>query len=59
MAKKGNFVYIHRKIMDWEWYKDPNTFRVFYTLFSEQTGSRRDTKADKLCEGRLLRHIGR
>lgn len=32
MAKKGNFVYIHRKIMDWEWYKDPNTFRVFLHL---------------------------
>ena len=26
---KGNYILIHRRIMNWEWYKDSNTFRVF------------------------------
>lgn len=31
MASNG-FIKMHRKMVDWEWYKDPNTFRVFIHL---------------------------
>ena len=30
--KKGDFVLIHRRITEWEWYKDGNTYRVFLHL---------------------------
>lgn len=29
MGEYSGFVKIHRKFLDWEWYKDHNTFRVF------------------------------
>ena len=40
MTKNG-FIVIHRKITDWEWYTDANTFKVFMHLlltanFSDQ-----------------------
>lgn len=28
----NGYVKLHRKMTDWEWYKDPNTFRVFVHL---------------------------
>lgn len=31
MASQG-FIKIHRKMLDWEWYQDANTFRVFFHL---------------------------
>ena len=32
MAATGGYVQLHRKIVEWEWYKNPNTFRVFLHL---------------------------
>ncbi len=32
MAKKNGWLKIHRKIQNWEWYSDANTFRVFMHL---------------------------
>ena len=29
MAATGGFIQLHRKIVEWEWYKNLNTFRVF------------------------------
>ena len=29
----GNFVKIDRKILEWEWWDDFNTFRLFTCLF--------------------------
>ena len=29
MAATGGFIQLHRKIVEWEWYKNTNTFRVF------------------------------
>lgn len=29
---KDGFIQLHRKIVDWEWYQDVNTFRVFIHL---------------------------
>ncbi len=26
------FIKIHRSLIDWEWYTEPNTFRVFIHL---------------------------
>lgn len=35
MAKEGGFIALHRKILDWEWFGDPITFRTFvYLLLS-------------------------
>lgn len=31
-AENGNWIKISRKILDWEWYGDTNTFRVFVDL---------------------------
>ena len=30
--KKEGFIYLHRKLLDWEWYDDANTFRLFIHL---------------------------
>lgn len=32
MVKTGGFIVIHRQILDWEWYGDTNTFRMFLHL---------------------------
>lgn len=32
MAEDNGFIVIHRKIMQWEWYTDANTYRVFTHL---------------------------
>ena len=32
MNKAGGFIVLHRKILDWEWYADTNTFRLFVHL---------------------------
>lgn len=32
MIGKDGFVYLHRKILDWEWYDDHNVFRLFIYL---------------------------
>ena len=32
MNKVGGFIVLHRKILDWEWFKDVNTFRLFVYL---------------------------
>lgn len=29
MNKAGGFIALHRQILDWEWYSDTNTFRLF------------------------------
>ena len=32
MANNNGWIKLHRGILDWEWYHDPNTFRVFLHL---------------------------
>lgn len=32
MNKVGGFIVIHRQIIDWEWYRNDNTFRLFIHL---------------------------
>lgn len=32
MSKAGGFITLHRQILDWEWYEDINTFRLFVHL---------------------------
>lgn len=32
MNKANGFIVLHRKILDWEWYNDVNTFRLFVHL---------------------------
>lgn len=32
MNKSGGFITLHRQILDWEWYRNANTFRLFIHL---------------------------
>ena len=32
MSGKNGFIKLHRQLLDWEWYTDANTFRVFIDL---------------------------
>ena len=42
MESKNTFIKLNRKILDWEWYKDANTFKLFIHLLL--TASVRDKK---------------
>ena len=35
MSKVGGFITLHRQILDWEWYKNPNTLSLFVHLLLE------------------------
>lgn len=42
MKNDNGWIKLHRKIVDWEWYKDSNVFKVFMHLLL--TSSHKDTK---------------
>lgn len=49
MANKGNYIIIHRRIMDWEWYRNGNTFRVFMHCLLRANWKEGRFEEDGLC----------
>lgn len=45
----SGFILLHRKITEWEWYKNPNTFRVFLHLLLKANYT------DSRFEGQLIK----
>lgn len=54
MNKAGGYVWLHRKILDWEWYKDPVTRGVFIHLLI--TANFKDTRflGKKIKRGQIV-----
>jgi len=54
----NGWIKIHRKIKEWEWYSDPNTFRLFFHLLisanhSDQRWKGIDIKRGQMLTGRI------
>ncbi len=45
---------LYRKIKDWRWYKDPNTFRLFIHLLLEASRKQFDFEIHKLLPGQVI-----
>lgn len=54
MALVGGFITIHRKIMDWEWYKDTNTFCLFIYLLLSANYEPKRFKGKLIDRGQLV-----
>jgi hypothetical protein len=62
MSKQANlsgWVHIHRKLLEWEWYDDMNTFRVFIHLLLKASFREGAWRGHAIPEGSLIigRHI--
>jgi hypothetical protein len=48
------FIKIHRKIIDWEWYSDTNTFRVFLHLLLTANFENKKWQGIEIARGQLI-----
>jgi hypothetical protein len=48
------WVAVHRKIVDWEWYQDANTFRLFMHLLFKANYSFGKWRGESLSPGQLV-----
>lgn len=53
MANNG-FIKMHRKMVDWDWYKDPNTFRVFVHLLLSASYKETEFRGHKIKPGQVV-----
>lgn len=53
MANNG-FIKLHRKMVDWDWYKDPNTFRVFVHLLLSALYKETEFRGHKIKPGQVV-----
>lgn len=53
----NGWIKIHRKIVDWEWYNDPNTIRLFFHLLLKANHKPNRWKGTELQAGQLI--VGR
>ena len=55
----NGYIKLHRSIMDWRWYDDPNTFRMFVHLLLKANHAAKDWRRQgwrgKCCGATLLR----
>lgn len=56
MAKEptNGWIKLHRKILDWEWYQDTNTFRVFIHLFLKANVEDKKWRGITIKRGQLV-----
>ena len=54
MSRNEGYIKIHRKMKDWEWYQDPNTFRVFIHLLLSATYKERDFRGHTIKPGQVV-----
>jgi len=52
------WIKIHRKILKWEWYQDPNTFRLFFHLLLLANHERKKWKGKTIEAGQLITSYG-
>lgn len=53
MASNG-YIKIHRKMKNWGWYKDPNTFRVFVHLLLSASYKEEDYRGHHIMPGQVV-----
>ena len=53
MARNG-YIKLHRKIADWGWYQEPNTFRVFIHLLIMASYDNHDFRGQDLKPGQVI-----
>lgn len=58
MANKGNYILIHRRIMDWEWYRNGNTFRVFVHCLLRANWKEGRFEGRRIMPGQFVTSIG-
>lgn len=51
---KGGFVKLHRSMLGWEWYDDPNTFRVFVHILLRANYEDKRWHGIEIKRGQLL-----
>lgn len=50
----AGWIKIHRKVLDWEWYDDPNTFRLFMHLILKANHKDKNYRGQVVKTGSLL-----
>ena len=58
MAEKTTYIKLDRNILNWRWYKDPNTMRVFLHLLLTANIKDHDFEYDTIRRGELAGSIG-
>lgn len=59
MAEKTTWIKLDRNIMNWRWYQDPNTFRVFIHLLLNANIEERGFMTDTIHRGECVISIGK
>lgn len=50
----NGYIKLHRSIMDWRWYDDPNTFRMFVHLLLKANHAAKDWRTIKVERGQVV-----
>ena len=58
MADKSTFIKIDRNILNWRWYQDANTMRVFFHLLLNANIADHDFEMDTIHRGEIAISIG-
>ena len=58
MNNAGGFITLHRQIMDWEWYKDINTFKLFVHLLLRASFADTKFMGKKIKRGQIVTSLG-
>ena len=48
------FIQIHRKLLDWEWYDEPNTIRLFLHLLLKANHKPKKYRRVIIIEGQVM-----
>ena len=54
MSREGRFIKLYDKILNWEWYKDINTFRLFLHLLLKANYKDISFEGRKILRGQLV-----
>lgn len=57
MADISGYVKLHRSILDWEWYQDANTARVFFHLLFKANYKNKSWRGQEIRRGQLVTSI--
>ncbi len=52
--KQNGWIKLHRRILDWEWYNEPNTFRLFFHLLMKANHKPINFKGIIIKEGEVI-----
>lgn len=54
MKQKSGWIKLHRQILEWEWYNEPNTFRLFFHLLMKANHKPMNYKGITIKEGQVI-----